>query len=219
MKEELKLTNAQTNSRIASAAMLVGGLILFGSGPARADDAEKPVREVAGRTLQQHAERLDDSERTVRLRALRSLAPFGAPAADAIARCLGHEDAAMRYVAAVSLGDLGSDAVSKSKSGLERLIGDERSLAVQTAAAYALCQSDREEDLQKYLPVLIEGLNHPERGMACGTAELIGKLGPKAVAAASELEKVYASNRPGGKGDYHIGGAAKNALRKLGAIN
>ena len=70
----------------------------------------------------------------------------------------------------------------------------------------------RSEDL----PLLVETLAYPERGTACSAAELIGRIGPDAAAAIAPLEAAYSKHRPGAKGgDYHIGGAALNALRKL----
>jgi hypothetical protein len=63
---------------------------------------------------------------------------------------------------------------------------------------------------------MIETLQYPERGMACTAAFLIGELGADAKEAEPALRRMYEQNKPGQKqGDYHRGGAAMNALRKI----
>ena len=65
---------------------------------------------------------------------------------------------------------------------------------------------------------MIKTLDYPERGMACASAFLIGQIGPPAIEATAALEKTLDANRPGTQGgDYHLGGEAINALRKLKA--
>ncbi|MEM9645757.1 MAG: HEAT repeat domain-containing protein [Planctomycetota bacterium] len=171
---------------------------------------------VAGRSLQEYASDLNSDLRTVRLRALRSLRPFGSAAGSSIRTCLSHADPAMRYLAAVALGDLGEKAVTPSIPDLQKMVKKDASLSVQMAAAYALCQAGHMDD---HLPLLIQRVRYPERGMACSAAELIGKLGPKAKMATEELLLIWEANKPKSPGDYHVGGAAKNALRKLGAVD
>ncbi len=168
---------------------------------------------IAGRTIADYATQLEDPDRVVRLRAIRSLGAFGPDASDAIRTALDHDDAAMRYIAAVQLGRIGGKPLELAEDRLLELTTDERSQAVQMAASYALCEAGKAE---QHLPRLIESLSYPERGMACSAAELIGMLGSDAKAAVAPLEDVYEKNRPGAKGgDYHIGGAAMNALRKI----
>ncbi|MFK8113313.1 MAG: HEAT repeat domain-containing protein [Rubripirellula sp.] len=171
------------------------------------------TKSVAGKTLQQNLELLAGTERAVRLRAIRSIGLFGQPAGDALLTALDHQDAAVRYIAAEHLGRLGGEALEKAKARLRELADDESSLAVRTAASYALCRGG---DLDKHLPLLIKTLDYPERGMVCSTAALLAKIGPPAKAAIGPLEKVHAQHRSGVKGgDYHIGGAAMNALREI----
>ncbi len=145
--------------------------------------------------------------------AIRSLGAFGVPSATAIRGALDHEDAAMRYVAAVQLGQIGGEPLQLARQRLVELATDERSHAVRMAACYALCESGQ---VAEHLPLLIDSLDFGERGMACSAAELIGRLGPDARAAVPALETSYEKHRPGAAGgDYHIGGAAMNALRKI----
>ena len=168
---------------------------------------------IAGRTVAQYAALLDDPDRVVRLRAIKSLGAFGLSAGEAIQKTLDHEDAAMRFTAAVHLGRIGGQPLSDAKERLSELAQDESSHAVRMAACYALCETG---EIKDHLPLLTESLSYPERGMACTAAELIGRLGSDAKAAVKPLEAAYEKHRPGAKGgDYHIGGAAKNALRKI----
>ena len=157
--------------------------------------------------------KLNDENRVVRLRAARSLGAFGVAAGDALRESLTHDDAAVRYLAAENLGRIGGKPLEQAKARLTDLAEDETSLAVRLAASYALCRAGL---VDQHLPLLIETLRYPERGTACSAAELIGNIGPSAAAAIKPLEEVHEKNRPGAKGgDYHVGGAAMNALRKL----
>ncbi|MDG2222493.1 MAG: HEAT repeat domain-containing protein [Rubripirellula sp.] len=168
---------------------------------------------VAGQTIQQYANDLDHENRVVRLRAVKSLGVFGASAAEPLRRALDHQDAAVRYTAAVHLGRIGGETLEASQQRLQQLADDETSFAVQMAASFALC---RQGLVEEHLPLLVQGLKFPERGTACSAAELIGQLGPSAAAAVDPLQQIYDQHRPGVKGgDYHIGGAAKNALGKV----
>jgi hypothetical protein len=65
--------------------------------------------------------------------------------------------------------------------------------------------------------LLITRLESPERAMCCSAAEMLGQLGATAAPALSALEKARDENLPGGKGDYHLGGAATEAMRKIRA--
>ena len=168
---------------------------------------------IAGQTIDGYAAKLNDANRVVRLRAARSLGAFGAAAGDAVRESLAHDDAAVRYIAAENLGRIGGKPLEQAKARLTELANDETSLAVRLAASFALCRAG---SIEQHLPLLIETLRYPERGTACSAAELIGNIGPAAAAAIEPLEEVHEKNRPGAKGgDYHVGGAAMNALRKL----
>ncbi len=174
--------------------------------------ADTPTTEIAGRTISQWSDQLDDEDRVVRLRALRSLAAFGSASQDELIGTLEHSDAAMRYVAAVALGDLGEPATSSAKKQLKKMAKSDSSLAVKNATAYALCRSGL---VDEYLPQLIDSFSYPERGMAVGMIDLVAKIGSPASAALEPLEKLIVDNPPSGKGDYHIGGAARQAARKI----
>lgn len=168
---------------------------------------------VAGRTVDQYVKQLNDPDRVVRLRAIRSLGALGEPAGDALTNGLNHQDAAVRYIAAVCLGRIAGPPLRKAKERLQVLADDETSLAVRIAASFALC---RDGDVPEHLPLLVQTLKHPVRGVACSAAELIGQIGPDAAPAIEALEAAYKNNQPGtGKGDYHVGGASHNALRKV----
>lgn len=175
--------------------------------------AESPAK-VAGRTVEQYADQLSDSDRVVRLRAAKSLGAFGAAAGRPLRKALGHDEPAVRYTAAVHLGRIGGEPLEAATERLSELAKDKSSKAVQMAASFALCRCG-EQRMEEHLPLLIERLDYPERGMACSAAMLIGDLGPAAKAAVEPLQATYEANRPGSPGDYHLGGAAKNALRKI----
>jgi hypothetical protein len=186
-------------------------LSLLYPGGAWADDSPT----VAGRTVDQYAAELNAQDRVVVLRAAKSLGAFGAVAGETLRESLDHQDAAVRYIAAEHLGRIGGKPLETSIERLCELAADESSLAVRLAASFALCRNGLTDD---HLPLLIETLDYPERGMACSAAALIGMIGPQAAAAIGPLETVYEKNRPGAKGgDYHVGGAAMNALRKVRA--
>lgn len=172
--------------------------------------AEPPT--VTGLTLKECVELLDDEDRTVRCRAVRTLAGFEQAAAVPLAKALTHADAAVRYLAAVELGRIGGEGLQRCTEELEKLVTDERSRAVQMAAAYALCRSGK---LDEHLDLLMARLDDDERGMACSAAELIGEIGPAAARAVPALEKARDTQRPGGGSVYHVDRAAAHALRKV----
>jgi HEAT repeat protein len=194
-------------------------LLLLSVAPGWADETPHSAankygpRTIAGQTIDDYAAKLKDENRIVRLRAVRSLGAFGVAAGDALRESLDHSDAAVRYLAAENLGRIGGKPLEQAKARLTELAEDETSLAVRLAASYALCRAGL---VDQHLPLLIETLRYPERGTACSAAELIGNIGPSAAAAIKTLEVVHEKNRPGTKGgDYHVGGATMNALRKL----
>ena len=171
------------------------------------------AKTVAGKTVEQYAKLVESENRTVRLRAAKSLGAFGQVAGKALTQALGHTDRAVQYTAAVHLGRIGGDALRDAKAKLAELAESKQSLALRMAGAFALCKAGETE---KRLAVLTGALTYPDRGTACSAAELIGMLGPDAKAAIAPLEAVYVEHKPGKKGgDYHIGGAANNALRKI----
>ena len=175
--------------------------------------AAKEVTLVAGHTVDDYVEQLQSEDRVVRLRAARSLGPFGAAAGKALRQALDHDDAAVRFIAAEQLGRIGGDSLEAAVGRLCELADDESSHAVRLAASFALC---RHGLYDMHLPLLIESLDYPERGTACTAAYLLGEIGPDAKGAQGPLEQTFEKNRPGGsEGDYHLGGAALNALRKI----
>lgn len=167
---------------------------------------------IAGRDLQYYEAQLKSEDRTVRLRAIKTLGAFGDVAGEALAAALTHDDAAVRYTAAVHLGRIGGEPLQGAVDQLVKIRNDSSSLACQQAAAFALCRAGR---LDEHLSLLVERLAYPERAMACSAAELIGMIGPPAASAIETLEQVKRDNPPSGKGDYHLGGAAGHAIDKL----
>ena len=168
---------------------------------------------IAGKSIEDNVTLLSDADRVVRLRAVQSLGAFGKSAGKALESALDHEDKAVQYIAAVHLGRIGGEPLKAAKTQLEKLAENKDSLAVRLAASFALCRAG---EVKKHLPTLVNGLQYPERGTVCSTAELLGMLGKDASAAIEPLEEVIKKHRPGVKGgDYHMGGAANNALRKI----
>lgn len=169
-------------------------------------------KKVAGRTLAEWNVDLSSSNEIVRLRAVKSLGPFGMSAAAVLQKCLSDESDAVQYWAADHLGSIGPK-ISKSKSrarivdSLEAIIQASPEKAVSMASAYALFKIDAKKE---HLDLVIKRLSHVERGMACSAAEFLGKIGPPAKSALPELEKKYKEH-----GDYHVRGACLNAIRKI----
>ncbi len=172
--------------------------------------AETPT--VAGLTLKECVALLDDEDRTVRCRAVRTLGGFEQDAAQPLTAALDHSDAAVRYLAAVQLGRIGGAGLQASTEELEKLAGDERSNAVQMAAAFAPCRVGK---LDEHLDLLIERLKSNEHAMACSAAALIGDIGPSAARAVPALEQARDGQQGNGKSVYPVGRAAAAALRKV----
>ncbi|WP_253161404.1 HEAT repeat domain-containing protein [Stieleria tagensis] len=174
------------------------------------------TKTVAGMTINDCQQALDSDQRSERLRAIRTLGAFNADAAAPLAAALGHSDAAVRYLAATSLGRIGGKSLKDAAETLQAMAtadDDKQPLSVRMAAAYALCADGQ---TKQYLPILIDAVSYPQRGTACSAADLIAQIGPPASAATAALEKAYAENKPGvAGGDYHVGGASLNALRKI----
>lgn len=179
-------------------------------------DVKTPAR-VAGKSIEQYAELLESDNRVERLRAIKSLGSFGGVAAPVIAASLGHEDAAVRYTAAVHLGRIGGDALNTSVDAINKQLAVEKSPAVTIAFAFAVCASNCPDDaFTKHLAIMTDALDSPTRGVVCSTCELLGDLGEKAKPALEKLRQVHGKNKFGVKGgDYHRGGAAMNAIRKI----
>ncbi len=213
-----------TETRNRSRLLVSVGILLALSIPAFAqDDVEVETatqntqtpsgKTVAGRTVDQYAEQLSSENRVVRLRAIKSLGAFGEAAGDVLVSALENDDRAVVYTAAVHLGRIGNQPLKSAVEPLTALAENKDSLSLRMAASFALCRAGQ---IDKRLSVLADALSYPDRGTACSAAELIGMLGKDAAAAIEPLEKVFANNDPAKRnGDYHVGGAANNALRKI----
>jgi len=171
------------------------------------------TRRVAGHTLSEWAEQLSAENETIRLRAAKTMGVFGAAATPALSQMLLHDDASVRYWAASHLGDIGPQA-NAAKPNLQQLLGDD-SPAVRMAAAYALC---RTEGVDSRIDVLVEALRHPERGMGCCAAEMLGRIGPPARPALPAMQAAFQwHDDRQNSGDYHVRCATQNAIRKIEA--
>lgn len=213
---------------VALAGFLLTGVAPLGGSPSAAQESTAqvtstevatsnataaPSKTVAGKTVQQYADLLDETSRVVRLRAIKSLGAFGESAGPVLKSALGHSDRAVAYTAAVHLGRIGGEPLAAAIDPLTQLAENEDSLSLRLAGSFALCRAGQ---IDERLSVLTDALTYPERGMACSAAELIGMLGSDAKAAIETLEEVAANNDAIKRnGDYHVGGAAKNALRKI----
>lgn len=170
---------------------------------------------VAGRTLAEWTVDLDSPNEFVRLRAAKSMRPFGKAAVASLTKALGDKHLGVQYWAASHLGDAGS-ATADAIARLRKLEAD-KNPATSMAAAYALCRIEGPKD---HIKLLVERLEYPERGMACCAAEFLGRLGPAGKSAVPALEAAFMRNdqKPGSQakgGDYHIRGASQNALRHI----
>ncbi len=166
--------------------------------------AEAP--RVAGRALDGWLADLEAEDATVRLLAVKTLGSFGAAALPRLVLLLGDEDPAARYWAADHLGNLGEEARSALPALEEARSG--ASQAVRMAIDYAL---SRIRPGRPSLEGLLEGVRVPHRSVACAAADFLGRIGPPARPALPVLEEVLRANT--GRGDYHIRGAVRNALR------
>ncbi len=171
--------------------------------------AEGPDR-VAGRTLGEWTGQLESRKRSRRLLAVLTLPSFGAAAVEPLARSLGHSDEAIRYWAASGLGDLAHKS-SRTKTVLATLenLAKHKSIGLRASAAYALCRLGK---AGSGLPVLIKALEHPQRGVACSAADFLARIGPPAVAAVEALQAAMMHK------DYHVKGAAREALRRIRVV-
>jgi|GEM_PF-4612150 len=177
---------------------------------------QHPPRQIAGRTLQQWAQDLDDSNEIVQARAAKMLGLFGAQAVPVLKQCLNHSSEAVRYWACSHLGDLAPRGDQTLVERLNQLKNDAKHPACALAAAYALC---RIEGPKGHIQLLIQRLDHGEPGMAIAACDFLGRLGPQAKAAVPALERTartfYAKVRRHIHRVYHVDRAAENALRQI----
>lgn len=199
---------------MAAALLAIATVVFSDDNPAAFGASASDSPKIAGRTVDEYEQDLQDEDRVVRCSAARTLGAFGEAAGLALTKALEHEDAAIRYLAAAHLGRIGGKPLSDAKKPLGELFEKDKSPAVRLAAAYALAAAG---EADQPLRLMIERLASPERAMACSAAELLGQLGATASPALSALEKARDENLPGGSGDYHLGGAATEAMRKIRA--
>ena len=178
-----------------------------GEGPPAPPDAPPTV---AGRTADDYADELSDPNRVTRTRAALSLRAFGPAAAPHLAAALLNHDPAVRFWAAEGLGmfpaaaaALESDPDLQPKIVLRAMvyIGP---TAERLAAAFALAAIGEPD---AGVPVLVDGLNHPSRGVAVTAADFLARLGETAAAAGPALREKALNH-----GDYHVRYRSAQAL-------
>jgi HEAT repeat protein len=162
-----------------------------------------------GKSLAEWRGDLASADRTTRLLAARSLGEMGIAGAEgalpALTSALNHDDSAVRYWAAVALGEMGSRAGS-AKTQLQEALRDDVP-EVRVWAAYALA---RQGDAAAGVPVLIEVLDGEERGARLQAITALDQLGETARPAAAQMKKAVSDDF-----DY-VGRIARHALWALG---
>ena len=166
------------------------------------------AQQIAGRGLREWQEDLQNENRTVRLRAAKTIGIFGEAAIDANIEMLTSQDVAIRYWAATHLGDL--ETLPDRAVGPLQILFTSDSLPLQLASAYALCRSD----FERYSAPLMHGIDSKNREIGCTAGDFLARLGPVAKSVLPKVEARFADLRDN-KGDYHIRGAVKNAVREI----
>ena len=187
---------------VKSAAWLAVLLLLGASTHCHAQ-----AKSVAGRSLLEWSSELSSKSRTRRLRAALTLPSFGAEAVVPLVGALEHADPGVVYWSASGLGDLAHKS-ARTKPVLARLkaLLKHKSIGVRLAAGFALC---RLGETRTGLAVLTGGLQHAQRGGACAAADFLARIGPPAAAAVSALQQAAKHS------DYHVKGAANEALKRI----
>ena len=178
-------------------------LLLFGA----STKCHAQAKSVAGRSLLEWSSELSSKSRTRRLRAALTLPSFGAEAVVPLVGALEHADPGVVYWSASGLGDLAHKS-ARTKPVLARLkaLLKHKSIGVRLAAGFALC---RLGETRTGLAVLTGGLQHAQRGVACAAADFLARIGPPAAAAVSALQQAAKHS------DYHVKGAANEALKRI----
>lgn len=176
-----------------------------------AQDESNTPKTVGGKTLSEWTKDLESTNEIVRLRAVKSLRPFGPASIKALHQSLADSSDAVQYWSADTLGAFGTDVLKYEQANLvvNRLeeLAKKKEKAVSLAASFAVFQIRKAPSA---LSSIIEKVGHAERGMACSAAEFLGKIGPSAKAALPSLEKHFKDHK-----DYHVRGACQNAIREI----
>ena len=175
-----------------AALPLTAALLLSAPPP----DDGTPPETVAGRTAEQWAADLSDANRVVRNRAVLSLRAFGPAAAPHLAAALKSDDQAVRFWATEGLGMVPETDAAREALPDFRTVAAEGGTAERLAAGFALAALGEPE---VGLPPLLDGLDHPSRGMAVTAADFLARLGQTAAPAAEALKTAAYDH-----GDYHV---------------
>ena len=186
------------------APLPLAAALLFAAPPGPPDPPPSDAPTVAGRTAAAYAEELTDGNRVVRGRAALSLRAFGPAGVPHLADALSSDDEAVRFWAAEGLGMTPDAEIAPAAvDALSEMITDGRT-AEGLAAAFALAARG---DAEAALPVLLDGLNHPARGVAVTAADFLARLGETAAPAADALKTAAR-----GHDDYHVRYRSAQAL-------
>lgn len=222
-KPMLNTTRSLLNNALASGLLI----LLFSSAcvALASEPVQEPEQRVAGRSLTQWHEELASPSEIARLRAVKSLASFGAPAEASLIEALDDESEGVRYWAASALGDQQSHAALAKLAEHFRMGNDAERLAMAYALVRGIkepAESDEQAALQTAaFGLMVERLRASERSMVMCAADFIGRLGSEGRAAMEELETIYFEHHVDenpirrADADYHLSGACLNALRMI----
>ena len=182
---------------------LAAALLLAPPPDPPAGDSTGPAT-VAGRTADQWAADLTSDARPARGRAALSLRAFGPAGAPLLADALTNDDEAVRFWAAEGLGMTPDAPAVKDARGDLLLMAVDGGTAERLAAAFALGAMGEPDAA---LPVLLDGLDHPSRGVAVTAADFLARLGKTAAPAGETLKKAALTHA-----DYHVRYRSAQAL-------
>jgi uncharacterized sulfatase len=151
----------------------------------------------------------DDETLVERLRDAASTALGGAEVLPQLVKTLSDRDAAVRYWAAIGLGNQGRAAEPAAEALLAAL--QDPSPSVRIAAARALCRLDRHD---RALPVLIEELSSPREWVRLSAAIELDQLGDKAQPATAALQQALKD-----KQNKYVVRVANHALNVMQGTN
>ena len=186
------------------APLPLAAALLFAAPPGPPDPPPADTPAVAGRTAAEYAAELTDPNRVVRCRAALSLRAFGSAGVPYLAAALSHDDEAVRYWAADGLGMTPDATIDDEAADALAAMTNDGATAERLAAAFALAARGFDDDA---LPVLLEGLRHPARGVAVTAADFLARLGETAAPAADALKTAARDHD-----DYHVRYRSAQAL-------
>lgn len=151
--------------------------------------AQQPANHFLGRSVAQYQADLASNSAAARHLAAWSLAQIGAPAQDALAAAMAHDDPTVRYWAACGLSRiaLASPADSPARQKLAALLAP---LLKDTAAAPKLAAAEtlvRLGQRDAALPILVQALADPQEATRIAAIDGLSRLGPLAAPARKQI--------------------------------